>query len=761
VRSVLSHMPAGSEPPRGRRLPTRPDSLPAAVPRPIVWGPAAPGRAAPPPAHDSVVCVEMPALAVSRAHGQLRGEGLDGFYREGVRTLSRLEVRLGGVEPVPLQGVSVSAAEARFMGVLRVAGDPEPDPGVTVERLRHAEGRERITVRNSGGRPARLPFEIVLGTDLAALSAVAGGGRAADLLPRVHAAGLRWAAPARALAAKISARPSPHAVLASAGVLRWDLELQPGARWTVELTTELEQKTEPAVRGRGSAAVPWSVPAVRCDDARLTALVARSLDELRGLLLTDADHPNDAYLVSGAPWRPGLIPADALWAARMLLPLGTAPAAGTLRALVRRLRAGPGGVGAVLPGPMRHSGPGHPPACTATEATLLFVTVLAEAWRWGMPEAEVASLLPSAEAALEWLREQTECGAGRQMPDVFLVDVISGAGISAPTSGVPQAPRRRTLRTPIGTASETGRVPTATAPSTPRRALARPESAASARHQALRAVTQAHAHRAALHGAELLAAFGRPGAERWHEWAAGLRESFRERFWIDGLGGGCAAPALMPDGRPVPASGSELAHLLDTGLSAEGAMLPGLLEPDRARTLARRLAAPDLDTGWGLRSLTAKSPRFNPLGHRSGAVRVHETALAVAGLAEAGLEREAAALFRGLLDAVAHLGGAVPEMYGGEQRQPGAPGPLPHPAACRPAAVAAAAMVHLSAVVLAGARPDVPGRRVVVRPMSTAPLGELELAGLRVAERPFSVRISRIGVAVVEEAADALQLGSG
>jgi hypothetical protein len=55
----------------------------------------------------------------------------------------------------------------------------------------------------------------------------------------------------------------------------------------------------------------------------------------------------------------------------------------------------------------------------------------------------------------------------------------------------------------------------------------------------------------------------------------------------------------------------------------------------------------------------------------------------------------------------------------------------------------------------------VPAGRVLVRPAGTTPLGELELVGLRVAGEPFSVRVSRIGVAVVEEAFPGLQLGTG
>ncbi|MFB6892511.1 glycogen debranching N-terminal domain-containing protein [Kitasatospora sp. NPDC056327] len=683
--------------------------------RPEQVRPAGPGgaaRSAPPrpqPAatHHTVLCVNAPAMAASGPDGQLRGHGLHGFYRSGVRVVARMEVRLGGIEPLPLQGTLTSAAQARFLGAVRLPGDLDPDPALTVERLRHADGVETVTVRNAGGRPARLPLEIALATDLGPVGEVAAGHRPPDLPGQVQSAGLRWVGPTHS--ATVSAQPSPHAVLAGAGVLRWDLEVQPGARWSVELRAGLET-TAPGPRppgGRGTGVpLPWAEPEVRCDDPRAGLVVSRSLDALGGLLFADPDRPTDLYLASGAPWRFGLAPADALWAARLTLPLGTRLAAGTLRALARRQQPagtpGPGGLRpeGLLPGALRHGGPELPPTCTATEATLLFVTVLAEAWRWGLPRAEVAELIPAAERALGALRDG--------LVDGFVTD------------------------------------------------LSRPVEERSAHPVPARAEVQAQAHRAALHGAELLEAFGRSGAEEWRSWAAALRGRFRERFWVDDLSGGRPAAGLAPGGQPLPAVAAALVHLLDPGLAADGGRHESLLDREQTRLLAQRLSAPELDSGWGLRTLSAKSPRFNPLGHRGGAVRVHETALAIAGLADAGHENEAGALLEGLLGAAAHFEGRLPEMYAGEQWTPGCP-PVPHPGACRPAAVSAAGAAH-AVFALAGVRPDVPGGRVLVRPASTAPLGELELTGLRVAGEPFSVRVSRIGVAMVEEASAELQL---
>ncbi|RLV10469.1 glycogen debranching protein [Streptomyces griseocarneus] len=643
------------------------------------------------------MCVALPALAISGEHGQMTGQGLDGFYRGGRRLLARCLVRVGGSEPLPVQGRMLAADRARFVGTVRTVADAGPDPAVTVERLRTAEGTERIALRSTAVRPLRLRVEVSLGTDLAELGAAAAGQTGAEIPAAVHATGLRWTAPGAQTA--VVADPPPDDALASAGLLCWDVDLTPGSTRSIELRVLPEQpgraRAPEAAAPRGhTGPAPWGDTQAEGDDPRAEALLAAALDDLRSLLLRDPAHPGDAHLAAGVPWRCGLAPAEGLWAARMTLPLGVRLAAGTLRTLARTQLTGPGPEHGRIPGALRHAGAHLPPGCTGIEATLLFPAVLAEARRWGLPEREAEALLPAAERCLEWLG-----GA------------VAGGGYLADPH--PQGPYRCEV--------------------------------------------QAHAHRAALLGADLLEAFGRPGAEHWRSWAAELRRRFREDFWMEDVGGGRPVAALTPDGQSISHLGGAAAHLLDTGLLGAGAHAPGLLDKVQTEQLARLLGGPALDSGWGLRSLGAKEHGHNPFGHRSGAVRVHETAVAVSGLTAAGYEKEAGALLCGAIDAAEAFGHRLPEMYVGEQRTTGSV-PLPHPAACRPAAVAAAGAVQLLTS-LAGVRPDVPAGTVAVRPLRTAPLGALRFTGLRVAEQPFAVRISRMGLGMVEEAPDGLQLG--
>ncbi|UUU30426.1 glycogen debranching protein [Streptomyces sp. CA-210063] len=668
-------------PPTGTGGPSAPQAPPAAPRRPAEL----------PPAHATLICVALPGLAISTEQGQLTGTGLEGFYRAGRRMLSRCQVRVAGREPLAVQARMVTADRARFVGTLRMAADAGPDPDVMVERTRYADGTERITLHSTARRPLRVPVEVSLGTDLAELGVVASGSAGPELPASVHDSGLRWSCANGH--STVTAHPPPTDALASAGLLRWELELPPGGSRSVELRVRPDGAGPIRPVGRGATSPLAQVQAAG-DDPAAQVLLHTCLEDLEALLLRDPKNPSDTHLAAGAPWRCGMAPADALVAARMTLPLGTRLAAGTLRTLARTQIAGPETQSGMIPGPRRDAGPHLPPGCTGTEATLLFPVLLAEARRWGLPEQETEELLPAAERCLRWL----------------LAAAASGTYLPDPRPGGP-----------------------------------------------LRCETQAHAHRAALLGADLLDTYGRPGGAELRDWASELRTRFGADFWVEGRGGGRPAAARTPDGHLVPHLGAGAAHLLDTGLLGAGEQAPGLLDKVRTEQLARLLGGPAMDSGWGLRSLGAKEAAYNPFGHRSGAVRVQDTAVAVAGLAAAGYEKEASSLLRGVLAAAESFGHRLPEMYAGEQRTAGG-APLPHPAACRPAATAAAAGVLLLTT-LVGIRPDAPAGTVTLRPVRSAPLGEIGLTGLRVAGAPFAVRVSRLGLAMVEEAADGLQLG--
>jgi glycogen debranching enzyme len=263
---------------------------------------------------------------------------------------------------------------------------------------------------------------------------------------------------------------------------------------------------------------------------------------------------------------------------------------------------------------------------------------------------------------------------------------------------------------------------------------------------------QAYAHEAALGGAALLDAFGRPGADRWRRWAADLAVRFRERFWVSDDAGRFPAIALDADKRPVDTLTSNIGHLLGTGL----------LDAEEERAVAGRLGAPDMSSGYGLRTMSTGSDGYWPLRYHGGSVWAHDTAIAVTGLARSGHAAVAADLVAGLLAAGEATGFRLPELYSGYGPRDGVPTLVPYPAACRPQAWSAASAVAVLAATL-GLQPDVPRGVLRVRPLTPSPVGAVRAAGLTLAGRPLTVAVDGAG-AVVEVAPTArvkVEVGAG
>jgi glycogen debranching enzyme len=218
-----------------------------------------------------------------------------------------------------------------------------------------------------------------------------------------------------------------------------------------------------------------------------------------------------------------------------------------------------------------------------------------------------------------------------------------------------------------------------------------------------------------------------------------MAERFRARFWVEDQTGPYPAIALQADGAPVDSLTSNIGHLLVTGIlsAAEGELV------------AQRLLGPDLNSGFGLRTMAASSAGFNPLSYHCGSVWAHDTAIAITGLARTAgpTAREAAlSLIEGLLGGAEAFGYRLPELYGGQSHQEQA-APLPYPASCHPQAWAAASSVAIMTALL-GVRPDVPAGALALAPTTAGP-GLRRVSGLRVGEAGVTIHLSRDGQARV------------
>ncbi len=648
--------------------------------------------------HDLVSCVCAPTVALAAADGQIRPGSAAGVYYSDRRLVDELLLLVGGAPPTPVASAPTGVHAAWFVGVARNLGDPIPDPTVIVERRREAVSdglREVLSVHNHSTSVVSTTVALHCGGDLAAMSSVKAGHASGRSPIDVTATGLRWSDTETAVA--VDSRPIADERDAQ-GVLRWRIEVPAGATWNVVVSITCTQ-ARPVLFGSPDHARPaWSSLTVRAGDHRLGRLVERGLADLEGLLLVDPLAPEDCFVGAGSPWYLTLFGRDSLWTARFLLPLGTELAASTLRTLARRQGTIINTERSEEPGKILHevrradlAGDLElPPVYFGTvDATPLWICLLCDAWRWGLPAAQVTELLPHLVRALAWMRDHVGTEGGgflEYRPPSAQAQGLSNQGWKDSHDSV-QWLDGRLAQSPIALCE-----------------------------------VQGYAYEAAVKAADLLDAFDRDGGDEWRAWAQRLRLRFRDAFWVGTGEDRYPAIALDRDKGRVDTVSSNIGHLLGSGM----------LDEEECGLVARRLARSDMNSGSGLRTMTADSPRYNPLSYHAGSVWPHDTAITILGLAATGHDETAASLAQGIVDASEQFGFRLPELYSGH------PTPVPYPAACRPQAWAAASAVAIVSALL-GVRPDVPAGRVEIAPLRGAPFGALDVDGMVIAGRRVRV----------------------
>ena len=654
-----------------------------------------------PTVHELDVCLRAPVTVLSARDGAVRGRGAEGVFCGDVRALSVVEVAVAGRRADGIGGGSTGTGSSRHVGVLRGLGDPGPDPTVRLEthRVLRADGLvETLRLVSTAAEPLTAEVVLTLGTDLATVEEVKSGQER----PLVAPDGEGWTGRGVQVSVPGLQTVGQH------GRLTWSVVVPP--RGSVEVDWSVQVVDPGGVTAAPRTASSWSTPRVTCDDSRLAPLVEQSLEDLAGLRMTTTTEPDDVFTAAGAPWYLTLFGRDSLWTARLLLPLGTELAAGTLRTLAARQGTRHDDATGEEPGKILHEirrppvaeegvTPFLPPVYFGTiDATPLWICLLHDAWRWGLDPAVVTELLDPLERALEWLAADADPDG-----DGFL-EYLDRTGTGLANQGWKDS--HDSVRFADGRIAE-GPIALCEA--------------------------QGYAHEAALAAAALLEAFGRSGADRWRSWATDLATRFRAAFWVGDDEGRYPAIALDGTKTPVDAPTSNIAHLLGTGL----------LDATESTAVAARVGSPAMDSGFGLRTMATTAGGYGPLTYHCGSVWPHDTAIAMTGLARAGHSAEAGSLARGLLAAGESFDRRVPELFAGdaatEVRRA-----LAYPASCRPQAWSAAASVAVLTAVL-GLRPDVPAGRLEVAPLRPAPLGAVRVEGLRIGADDVAVAVSASG----------------
>ncbi|NUP54756.1 MAG: hypothetical protein HOQ19_02910 [Gemmatimonadaceae bacterium] len=215
----------------------------------------------------------------------------------------------------------------------------------------------------------------------------------------------------------------------------------------------------------------------------------------------------------------------------------------------------------------------------------------------------------------------------------------------------------------------------------------------------------------------------------WHS-AQELKARFNRDWWVEA--DQCPALALDPDKRFVRAVTSNAAHCLTAGIISDEHLPP----------LVGRLFAPDMFSGWGIRTLSTTHASYNPIDYHLGSVWAVENATAVFGLRRFGFDPRAVELSQALFDlATLYPDHRIPECVGGYGRGE-RPTPGAYPRANTPQLWNASAFTLLVQSLL-GLQPVAPLELLVVDPVLPTWLPEVILHDLRLGGATATIRFWR------------------
>ncbi|MBI2955651.1 MAG: amylo-alpha-1,6-glucosidase [Chloroflexi bacterium] len=455
---------------------------------------------------------------------------------------------------------------------------------------------------------------------------------------------------------------------------------------------------------------------IETDNEFFNRMLRRGQSDLRALLTY---RPTGLFPSAGIPWFAAPFGRDALITSLQTMMLNSDIAVGTLRFLALHQGKEVSEWRDEQPGKIMHEtrvgemsrrgAVPHTPYYGSVDSTPLFLILFSEAMDWLDDDDLYAELLPSAMAALEWIDEFGD---------------VDGDGYIEYQSLSPRGLRNQGWKDSRDSFAFPNGEP------------AEPPIAC--------IEAQGYVYDAKLRLAKLLARKGDGDlATRLRDDAERLRERFAVDFWMEEER--YCAQGLDRDKRQIPSVTSEAGHCLWSGI----------LKPDQASVVADRLLAPDLFSGWGIRTLSSRSPNFNPMSYHNGSVWPHDNSIVAAGLKSYGLDEYAIQTITGIfLAGLRFRYGRLPELFCGFDRDLRYQSmPAEYPVSCSPQAWATGAPVFFLHTIL-GIRADAAERKIYLRPTLPGWLNEVVVRNLRVGKAKIDILVNRAGITTARQSGD-------
>jgi glycogen debranching enzyme len=452
---------------------------------------------------------------------------------------------------------------------------------------------------------------------------------------------------------------------------------------------------------------------VSTDNQYFNRALSRSLSDLRMLWLNSPD--GSAFPVAGVPWFDALFGRDSLIMGFQTIAFQPAIASETLKALGRWQGTEVDLDRDEEPGKILHElrrgelsmsgGPAGRPYYGSIDSTLLFLMLIADYYAWTADERLIRQLGPNIVAAIDWLYNYGEEGrTGYVKYERKAPGGLENQGWKDSADAIAHADGRK-AKPPIGLVEVQGYL---------------------------------YAVKSRL--GPVLRLLGLDSrSERMAAEARSLRRRFHEDFWIPAER--YYALAIDGDGEPCETVASNVGH----------ALWCGLISHRRAGDVIERMLQDDLYSGWGIRTISERNPRYNPLGYHLGTVWPHDNSIAAFGAKMYGFEEETNHVASAMFDAAMSFQYLrLPECFGGEPRTAHHQ-PVPYPIACRPQGWSAGAIPMLLHAIMGLAPNAADGELRIVRPRLPIWLKRVTVNRLRVGRGEIDLLYERRGAKTVVE----------
>jgi glycogen debranching enzyme len=669
---------------------------------------------------------------VTDLDGQIAPESEQGVFAADTRFLSYYALFADGKPWVRLSSSAISYFAARIyltnpQLTTEVGEIPEGTLALTVSRAVGEGIHEDLDLTNYGLHPVRFMLEIALRSDFADLFEVrhhrfVRRGRIDTVWDRnLHQLQVSYSNRDfhRCLICRVrECHTTPHY---ANGRVTFDVEMPAGGTWHAccDYLAQDDPIRQP-ICDCGQAIVGpeldgrqqrWLDRAtrIRTSNEDLYRLYRQSVEDMGALRLYEHDLGPDVWLpAAGVPWFVTLFGRDSLIVSLQNMIVDPTFALGALRMLARFQAterddwrdAEPGKILHELRrGELAHFGKiPHTPYYGTADATVLYLIVLHETWKWLGDDGLLREHRDVALRCLEWIDQSGDLDQ----------------------DGFQEYQTRSSLGYENVAWKDAGD------------AVVYPNGSQVKQPKAL-CELQGYVFDAWLRMAEVFDVLGEPDrAVALRSKAADLQRRFEAAFWCEDIG--CYAFGLDPEKQPIKTIASNAGHCLWSGIAS----------PEHAARVVQRLLQPDMWSGWGIRTLSSNNPAYNPFSYQLGSVWPHDNGIIAMGFQRYGFAAEAARVARDISEAASYfVSYRLPELYAGIERQPGT-FPVQYPGANVPQAWAAGSVFHLLRAIL-GLHADAPNQRLYIDPVLPRWLPDVTLAGLKVRQSTLELHFWREG----------------